>query len=125
MPNAITYVRVPNCHYKIGATGRPIKARSKELSRKRIVSRAKYATTVPFALELALQRHFDTFRVRRQIPREKGQRKNQPGELFSLPRKEVESFTATVASVERWVLLAEESRLELEIMQMEACAGLR
>jgi T5orf172 domain len=118
-PHSVTYVSSPHCPYKIGATNRPIKARRNELwNGKRLILRAKYATPVAFALEEALHSHFEPFRIKRQGQRRKGERTNQQGEFFRLRPEELEGFTATVAKVERWVLVAEEARLELEIMRM-------
>ncbi len=122
-PLNILYVSSPDCPYKIGAT-KDIKSRSRKLwNRKRLVLRARYATTVPFLLESALHRHFDEFRVRKKDPRCEGERKNERGELFRLPPEEAEDFKTTVAKVEQWVLVAEESRLELEILRLEAAVA--
>ena len=118
--HSIKYDSTPNCPYKIGATRHP-KMRSITLwNHKRLISRAKYCTPVPFALEKALHRHFDEFRIKRIGKIKKGERKAQAGELFRLHPEQVEAFNETVAKIEHWVLIAEEARLELEIMRLEA-----
>jgi hypothetical protein len=110
--------------YKIGKSDHPPKwsKRSKRLLKKwnrSIITHAEYRTVIPFPLEQALHRYFDKFRVRREH-REWGQRKNEPGESFRLPPEEVARFEETMARVEKWVLVAEEARLELEVMQRKA-----
>jgi len=80
---------------------------------------ATYATIVPFELEQALHAYYDHIRVRRQ-ERQKGQRKNAQGERFRLSPEETEHFKETATKVERWVLVAVEAQLELEIMRREA-----
>jgi hypothetical protein len=77
-------------------------------------------TPVPIALEQQLHLHYDDFRIKRDGERRKDERANEAGERFRLTEQELEAFKATAAKVERWVLLAEEARLELEIMRMEA-----
>jgi hypothetical protein len=108
----------PNGPFKIGATWQ-WKKRRNELWREGLRSVTKYATVVPFRLEQALHAHFDRYRVRR-LERQKGQRKNTRGEGFRLPKQEIENVKETVTKVERWVLVAAEARLELEIMRLEA-----
>jgi T5orf172 domain len=109
----------PSPLLKIGATNRPWKIRRDELRREGCLTMEKYATIIAFELEEALHDYFDHFRVRR-TERQKGQRKNIRGERFRLATEEIERFTETVAKVERWVLVATEARLELEVMKMEA-----
>jgi hypothetical protein len=118
-PYSITYVSTPSCPHKIGATMRRMSARSRELwNRKRLILRAKYATVIPFLLEEWLHRHFVEFRVTKG-QRKKGERINLSGELFRLPRREIDEFSLTVTKVEKWALAAEEARLALEIMRLE------
>jgi hypothetical protein len=120
-PNLVRYEERPDSPHKIGATMRVFKKRSAELWRdKRMLSVAKYATVVPFEPEKALHLHFDEFRIKRGEERRRGQRKNKAGEKFRLPTTEVDAFKETVAKVEKWVLLAVEARLELEILRVEA-----
>jgi hypothetical protein len=99
--------------HKIGKTDRMPRMRRREIERQLksfLTMVVKYPTVIPLPLEQALHRHFDEFRIRREVERQKGERKHQKGELFRLPPEEVE----------RWVLIAEEARLELEILRMEA-----
>jgi hypothetical protein len=60
------------------------------------------------------------FRVKREGERQKGQRRNEKGELFKLPKEELASFSETAMNVERLVLAAEEARLGLQIIRMQA-----
>jgi hypothetical protein len=118
--NSTVFEPDPNDLFKIGRTRRPLKKRENELwTRERLWPVTGYATVVHKELEDALHDHFDHFRVLR-AERQKGQRRNAPGERFLLPKEEVECFKDTVAKVERWVLVATEARLELEIMKMGA-----
>jgi|SRR5579884_1999360 len=117
--NSIYLESYPNGIFTIGETKRPGKYRSKELWREGFWSIAKYDTVIPFELEQALHAHYDDFRIRRQ-ERRKGQKKNLPDELFRLPPEEIERFKEVVAKIERWVLVAAEARLALEVMRMEA-----
>ena len=118
--NSIVLKHTPNCAYKIGKTDRPQKKRSNELwNQKCLLLRAKYVTAVAFPLEQALHRHFDEFRIKREGLRQRGERNNLPGEEFRLSPQAVEDFKTTVAKVEHWVLIAEEARLELDIMRLE------
>jgi hypothetical protein len=117
------YQRVPNPVHKIGKTDRKWKTRSNELwNQYRLIHCDKYPTVVAFALEQALHRHYDDFRVRRQGERQKGQRKNMEGERFRLPPNEVANFCQTAALVESWVLIAEEATLELALLQAKFTA---
>jgi len=119
-PRSVRYEETPKSPHKIGATLRPFKKRSNELWRdKRLLSKAKYATVVPFELEKALHVHFDEYRLKRG-ERQRGQRKNTAGEYFRLPEEDVAAFKETVATIEKWVLLSVEAELELEILRVEA-----
>jgi hypothetical protein len=105
-----SFIPLPNGPHKIGATNRPWKKRVYELRNAWLRPVARYPTPVAFALENALHRHFREFHVKRPGSRE----------LFRLPNAEVDGFVETVAQVERCVLVAEEARLGLEIMRLEA-----
>jgi hypothetical protein len=119
-PHSLRYEETPKSPHKIGATLHPFKNRSHELWRdQRLLSKAKYATVVPFELEKALHLHFDEYRLKRG-ERQKGQRKNTAGEYFRLPEEDVATFKETVATIEKWVLLSVEAELELEILRVEA-----
>lgn len=115
--------RINGAHHKIGSTGRKISRRIQEIFQKdRIRYRVieKYPVVCAYKLERELHRHFGRFRIRRKGERKKGERDYQPGEKFKLPIGEVTSFRETVAKLEKWVMHAEEARLELEIIRIEA-----
>lgn len=117
----VTFESRPTSPYKIGATLRPFKERRDELWReKHLTPVCRYATVAPFELETALQQHFDEFRKKRGEDRQKGERTNKPGEFFALPEGEVSTFIATVAKVEKWVLLQVEAEMELELLRIGA-----
>jgi hypothetical protein len=87
----------PQPRFKIGATNRPWKKRSKELIRqKNCMPMQWYATVIPFELEQKLHAHYDPFRVRR-AKRQKGERKNISGEQFWLPQLEINRFREVIA----------------------------
>jgi hypothetical protein len=119
-PHSQGYEETPKSTHKIGATRRPFRKRSNELWRdKGLLSKASYVTLVPFELEKALHLHFDQYRLKR-AERQKGQRKNTAGEYFRLPEQDIATFKETVATIEKWVLLSVEAKLELEILRVEA-----
>lgn len=111
----------PDGPYKIGKTGISPEWRKMQLQKRirsffRVVN--SYATIVPFALEQALHVHFADYRVKRK-DRQHGQRVYLRGELFWLPPAVVTTFKATAARVEKWVLAAEEARMELELLRLQ------
>ena len=93
---------------------------ARSFSRKGFTRLHTTLTPVPLSLERKLHDYFDRYRIQCPGEKQKGQRKNLSGELFRLPVVEVEAFKTTVANIEKWVLLAEEALLELQIMRMEA-----
>src|SRR5689334_20605600 len=93
VPHGIRYVHIAMPNYKIGATSRPIRKRSKELwNNKHLIMIAKFATVVPFALEAALHEHLECYRMKRAGDLKKGQRKNLSGEMFRFSKEVVGQF---------------------------------
>ena len=103
-------------HTRISPEWRKMQLEKRTRSLFRVV--ASYATIVPFALEQALHLHLADYRVKRK-DRQNGQRMYLRGELFWLPPAVVTTFKATAAKVEKWVLAAEEARMELELLRLK------